>query len=301
MRNYREIDVQEAETKRRRPLATFFVRLVREKPLGLLGGVIVLLMLLCGVFADVLAQYEMDDVHIIDRLAEASVKYPLGTDQLGRDILSRMVFGARVSMTVGLVASALAVAVATIIAVPSGYFGGKYDIGLQRFVDAFMSFPSLVVLLTVMSIVGRGLPQIILVLGVVHGIGTSRVVRGAVIGIKENDYFTASKAIGNTTARTLMRYIMPNIMAPIIIIFTTSIGAMILWEASLSFLGFGLPPEAASWGGMLSTEGRTYMEMKPALALWPGLAITAVVYGINMFGDAMRDLLDPRLRGSEAN
>ena len=301
MRNYREIDVQEAETKRRRPLANFFVRLVREKPLGLLGGVIVLLMLLCGVFADVLAQYEMDDVHIIDRLAEASVKYPLGTDQLGRDILSRMVFGARVSMTVGLVASALAVAVATIIAVPSGYFGGKYDIGLQRFVDAFMSFPSLVVLLTVMSIVGRGLPQIILVLGVVHGIGTSRVVRGAVIGIKENDYFTASKAIGNTTARTLMRYIMPNIMAPIIIIFTTSIGAMILWEASLSFLGFGLPPEAASWGGMLSTEGRTYMEMKPALALWPGLAITAVVYGINMFGDAMRDLLDPRLRGSEAN
>ena len=301
MKNYREIDVQETETKRRRPLADFFVRLVREKPLGLLGGVIVLLMLLCGVFADVLAQYEMDEVHIIDRLAEASVKYPLGTDQLGRDILSRMVFGARVSMTVGLVASALAVAVATIIAVPSGYFGGKYDIGLQRFVDAFMSFPSLVVLLTVMSIVGRGLPQIILVLGVVHGIGTSRVVRGAVIGIKENDYFTASKAIGNTTARTLMRYIMPNIMAPIIIIFTTSIGAMILWEASLSFLGFGLPPEAASWGGMLSTEGRTYMEMKPALALWPGLAITAVVYGINMFGDAMRDLLDPRLRGSEAN
>ena len=214
-----------------------------------------MLMLLCGVFADVLAQYEMDEVHIIDRLAAASVKYPLGTDQLGRDILSRMVFGARVSMTVGLVASALAVAVAVIIAVPSGYFGGKYDIGLQRFVDAFMSFPSLVVLLTVMSIVGRGLPQIILVLGVVHGIGTSRVVRGAVIGIKENDYFTASKAIGNTTARTLMRYIMPNIMAPIIIIFTTSIGAMILWEASLSFLGFGLPPEAASWGGMLSTEG----------------------------------------------
>ena len=299
MRQYREIDIPETATKRRRPLADFFVRLVREKPLGLLGGVIVLLMLLCGVFADVLAQYEMDEVHIIDRLAAASVKYPLGTDQLGRDILSRMVFGARVSMTVGLVASALAVAVAVIIAVPSGYFGGKYDIGLQRFVDAFMSFPSLVVLLTVMSIVGRGLPQIILVLGVVHGIGTSRVVRGAVIGIKENDYFTASKAIGNTTARTLMRYIMPNIMAPIIIIFTTSIGAMILWEASLSFLGFGLPPEAASWGGMLSTEGRTYMEMKPALALWPGLAITAVVYGINMFGDAVRDLLDPRLRGGE--
>ena len=299
MRQPREIAVQEAEAKRRRPLAEFFVRLVREKPLGFLGGAIVLIMLLCGIFADVLAQYEMDDIHIIDRLSGASLKYLLGTDHLGRDIFSRMIYGARVSMIVGLVASAVAVVVAALIAVPSGYFGGKYDIGLQRMVDAFMSFPSLVVLLTVMSIVGRGLPQIILVLGVVHGVGTSRVIRGAVIGIKENDYFTAAEAIGNTTTRTLIRYIMPNIMAPVIIIFTTSIGAMILWEASLSFLGFGLPPEAASWGGMLSTEGRTYMEMKPALALWPGLAITAVVYGINMFGDAMRDLLDPRLRGGE--
>ena len=229
-------------------MAEFFVRLVREKPLGFLGGAIVLIMLLCGIFADVLAQYEMDDIHIIDRLSGASLKYLLGTDHLGRDIFSRMIYGARVSMIVGLLASTVAVVVAALIAVPSGYFGGKYDIGLQRMVDAFMSFPSLVVLLTVMSIVGRGLPQIILVLGVVHGVGTSRVIRGAVIGIKENDYFTAAEAIGNTTSRTLIRYIMPNIMAPVIIIFTTSIGAMILWEASLSFLGFGLPPEAASWG-----------------------------------------------------
>ncbi|MCE2457803.1 MAG: ABC transporter permease [Dehalococcoidia bacterium] len=290
--------VQDDRPIRHRPIVSFFTRLAKEKPLGLLGGLIVLLMLLSGIFAEFLAQHEMDEINLIDRLVGTTINYPLGTDHLGRDILSRMIYGARVSMTVGMAASTLAVAVAVIIAVPSGYFSGKYDIVLQRLVDGFMSFPSLIVLLTVMSIVGRGLPQIILVLGVVHGIGTSRVIRGAVIGIKENDYFTASEAVGNTTLRTLMLYIMPNVMAPTIIVFTTSIGAMILWEASLSFLGFGLPPEAASWGGMLSTEGRTYMEMKPALALWPGLAITAVVYGINMFGDAMRDLLDPRLRGS---
>jgi peptide/nickel transport system permease protein len=297
MSHFREIPALEAERKRRNALVSFFARLVREKPLGLVGGIIVLMMLLCGIFADLLAQYPMDEIHLIDRLAGASVKYPLGTDQLGRDILSRIIYGARVSMVVGLVSSAAAVFIAAIIAVPSGYFGGKYDIVLQRIIDACMSFPSLVVLLTVMSIVGRGVFQIILVLAVLHGIGSSRIVRGAVIGIKENDYFTASKAIGNTTTRTLRIYLMPNIMAPIIIIFTTTIGAMILWEASLSFLGYGLPPESASWGGMLSTEGRTHMEMKPSLALWPGMAITVVVYGINMFGDAMRDLLDPRLRG----
>ena len=171
------------------------------------------------------------------------------------------------------------------------------DLVLQRFVDGWIAFPGLLLLLTVMSIVGRGLTQIILVLGIAGGIGGSRVLRGAVLGIKENDYFLAAQAIGSPTTTTLMRHVLPNVMPVLIIIFSISIGGYILAAASLSFLGFGLPPQIPDWGGMLSREGRQYMEMAPWLAVWPGLALTIVIYSLNMFGDAMRDLLDPRLRG----
>ena len=148
-----------------------------------------------------------------------------------------------------------------------------------------------------MSIVGRGLPQIIVVLGITGGIGSSRTVRGAVIGVKENVYFQAAEVIGSTKWRTLIRNVLPNIMPVVIIIFSINIGAVIISEAALSFLGFGLPVTVTSWGGMLSREGREFMEMAPRLALWPGLCLTIVVYSLNIFGDAVRDLLDPRLRG----
>ena len=299
MSQLRESLVLEAETKRRHALADFFVRLVREKPLGFAGGVIVLILLFCGIFAGLLAPYEMAEIHLFDRLAAPSATYLLGADQLGRDILSRLIYGARVSVIIGLAATTITVVVATIIGVPSGFLGGKYDIVVQRLVDAWLAFPGLIILLTVMSIVGRGVPQIILVMGISGGIGTSRLLRSAVIGIKESDYFLAARAIGSPTRRTMMRHIMPNIMPIMIIIFSTGIGGMIMAEAGLSFLGFGLPPGDASWGGMLSHEGRKYMEIKPALALWPGLCLSVVVFGTNMFGDAMRDLLDPRLRGGE--
>ena len=300
MSQLRDIPLLEDETKRRNALGDFFVRLVREKPLGVVGGVIVLLLLFSGIFADVLAPYDMAEVHIADRLDGPSAQYLLGADQLGRDILSRLVHGARVSMIVGLAGTTVNIVVAAMIGVPSGYFGGKFDIIGQRFVDAWIAFPSLIILLTIMSIVGRGMLQIILVLGILSGIYTSRIVRSAVIGIKENDYFLAARAIGSTNAATVMRHILPNIMAPIIVLFSIAIGGMILGEASLSFLGFGLPPDIPSWGGMLSGEGRRYMEVKPELALFPGFALTIVIYGVNMVGDAMRDLLDPRLRGSES-
>jgi len=297
MSQVRDIPVQEAETKRRHALADFFIRLVREKPLGIVGGVIVLILLFSGIFADVVAPYGMDEIHLLDRLAPPSTKYLLGADQLGRDVLSRIIYGARVSVIIGLATTTVIIVVASIIGVPSGFFGGKFDIVMQRFVDAWMAFPGLLILITVMSLVGQGMLQIILVLGILYGIGSSRIVRSAVIGIKENDYITAAQAVGSTSTRTLIGHVMPNIMAPIIIIFTTAIGGVILVEASLSFLGFGLPPDVASWGGMLSGEGRRFMEMAPGMALWPGLALSIVVYGVNMFGDAVRDLLDPRLRG----
>ena len=299
MSQVREIPRQEAETKRRYPLADFFVRLVREKRLGVVGGVIVLVLLFGGIFADFLAPYGMTEIHITDRLEAPSLKYLLGADQLGRDILSRLIYGARISVIVGLAGTTVNIVVAAIIGVPSGYFGGKYDIIVQRFVDAWMAFPGLLILLIVMSMVGRGMLQIILVLGILTGIHNSRIVRSAVIGIKENDYFLAAKAIGSTNARTVMRHIMPNIMPPIIIIFSITIAGIILDEASLSFLGYGLPPDVPSWGGMLSLEGRRYMEIKPVLAIYPGLCLAVVIYGINVFGDAVRDLLDPRLRGGD--
>ena len=299
MSQLRDILPQEVERKRRNALGVFFVRLVREKQLGVVGGVIFLILVFLAIFADFLAPYGMDEMRILDRFAAPSARHLLGGDQVGRDILTRLIYGARISMIVGLSGTSITVVIASIIGVPSGFFGGKYDITVQRFVDAFLAFPGLLILLTVLSIVGPGILQIILVLGVLTGIFSSRIVRSAVISIKENDYFLAAEAIGSPTHKTIMRHIMPNIMAPIIIIFSITIGGIILDEASLSFLGFGLPPEVPSWGGMLSWEGRRYMELKPELALFPGLCLAVVILGVNMFGDALRDLLDPRLRGSE--
>ena len=278
-------------------MTEFFRRLVKEKPLSIIAGVVILLLMLVAIFADVLAPFPHDEVNIVDRMQAPSGRYLLGTDQLGRDLLSRLIFGAQISLTVGLAATAVNVVVAVLIGGPSGFFGGRLDLAAQRFVDAWMAFPGLLLLLTIMSLVGRGVPQIIVVLGVTGGIGGSRVIRGAVIGVKENVYFQAAEAIGSTKWRILIRHVLPNIAAPVIIIFTINVGAVIISEAALSFLGFGLPISVPSWGGMLSREGREFMEVAPRLALWPGLCLTIVVYCLNMFGDAVRDLLDPRLRG----
>ena len=285
--------------KRRSRLVDFFIRLVKEKPLGTASGIIVLILILVSIFADVLAPYGFLEVHLADRLQGSSAQYLLGTDGLGRDYLSRIIYGARLSLIVGLSATALSVVVAFLLGGTSGFFGGKLDLVVQRFVDAWMCFPGLILLLTIMSVVGRGLPQIILVMGITGGIGGSRVVRGAVIGVKENDYFLAARAIGSRGTATLIRHVLPNIMPVLIIIFSISVGGMIIAEASLSFLGFGLPPKIPSWGGLLSGGGRRYMEVAPWLALYPGLALTITIYSLNMFGDAIRDLLDPRLRGGE--
>ena len=278
-------------------MTDFLRRLVKEKPLSIIAGVVILLLMLVAIFADVLAPFPHDEVNIVDRMQAPSGRYLLGTDQLGRDLLSRLIFGAQISLTVGLAATAVNVVVAVLIGGPSGFFGGRLDLAAQRFVDAWMAFPGLLLLLTIMSLVGRGVPQIIVVLGVTGGIGGSRVIRGAVIGVKENVYFQAAEAIGSTGWRTLIRHVLPNIAAPVIIIFTINVGGVIISEAALSFLGFGLPISVPSWGGMLSREGREFMEVAPRLALWPGLCLTIVVYCLNMFGDAVRDLLDPRLRG----
>ncbi|MDE0449192.1 MAG: ABC transporter permease [Spirochaetaceae bacterium] len=250
-----------------------------------------------AVFADVLAPYGYSEVHPADTLQGSSARYLLGTDHLGRDFLSRIIYGARISLLVGLAATSINVVVAVLLGGTSGFIGGRFDLAVQRFVDAWMAFPGLLLLLTVMSIVGRGLPQMIVTLGIAGGIVGSRTVRGAVIVVKENDYFQAAESIGCSKWRTFSQHVLPNIMPVAIIIFSINIGGIIISEASLSFLGFGLPAQIPSWGGLLSREGRRYMEVAPWLGLWPGLALTITVYSLNMFGDALRDLLDPRLRG----
>ena len=286
-----------AEPKRHSWLVGFLIRLVKEKPLGTVGAVITLILLLAGIFCDFLAPYGMNETNVSNRLLAPSVGYWLGTDNLGRDILSRVIFGARISVIVGLAASTLATIVSLIIGVVSGYIGGKLDLIVQRFVDAVMCLPGLILLIILITIIGPGIWQVVVILGIETGIIGSRIIRGPVISVKENVYVAAAVAIGCSTPRILIRHILPNIMAPTIVLFTTRVPAMIMTEASLSFLGFGIPPPAPSWGAMLSGSGRAYMYVAPWMVTWPGLALASVVYGVNMFGDAVRDLLDPRLRG----
>ena len=267
------------------------------QPLGTAGGVVILILVLVSIFADGLAPYRFEEIHLRDRLQAPSAQYLLGTDHVGRDLLSRLIPRGAAVTDGGAGRHRPQRRGGGADRRHHRFIGGRLDLVTQRFVDAWMAFPGLLLLLTIMSIAGRGMLQIIIVLGVSGGIPASRVVRGAVLGVKENVYFQAAQAIGSSRRRSLLRHVLPNIAAPIIIIFSNNVGGVIMSEAALSFLGFGLPPDIPSWGGMLSREGRQYMEMAPHLALWPGLCLTVVVYSLNMFGDAVRDLLDPRLRG----
>jgi peptide/nickel transport system permease protein len=252
----------------------------------------------CGVFASVLAPYGFNEIAPLDRLKPPTWKHPFGTDNLGRDLFSRCLYGARLSVIIGLSAAAIATAISVTIGTLTGYLGGRFDMIVQRFVDAYMSFPELVILIAVVSVVGPGMVQIIGILSLVLGISGSRIIRSAVVSVRENMYVHAAQSIGATTGRILWRHILPNIMPPIIVLFTTRVGAVILAESGLSFLGLGIPPPAPTWGGLLSGSGRTYMFQGPWLALAPGLCLTIVVYATNVFGDALRDILDPRMRGA---
>lgn len=289
---------QSTATRALRALMRFTRRLAREKPLGAVGGAICLLFLFCGLFANLLAPYGVNQIDMSSRLVPPSWAHPFGTDNLGRDMLSRCLYGAQISVVIGLVGALLATLVSVTIGLVTGYLGGKIDMVMQRFVDAWMSFPDLVILIVVVAVLGPGTWQIIATLGLLLGIGGSRIVRSAVVSVRENMYVHSARSMGAGTPRILWRHILPNVMPPILVLLTTRVGTVILAESGLSFLGLGVPPPAPTWGGMLSGAGRTFMFQGPWLALAPGLCLTLLVYSVNVFGDALRDLFDPRMRGT---
>jgi peptide/nickel transport system permease protein len=260
---------------------------MRGKPLGALGGLLILGLVATALLAPVLAPYDPIKVKSSDRLQAPGLSHLLGTDDFGRDILSRVIHGA----------VAISTLLATIIGILSGYYGGRIDIVLQRCIDTLMAFPGLVVLLTIMAMLGQGLGNVILALGIGGTAGNARIIRSAVLAIRENQYIEVARATGCQDWQIIARHILPNIAAPIMVVVTLGLGVAILAESALSFLGFGVPPPTPSWGAMLSGSGRTYMIQAPWMAVFPGIAISLAVFGFNMLGDALRDLLDPKLRG----
>lgn len=298
MTDFEAVVPLERPRRRHRPAVDLLVRLFRDKPLGALGGVIFVAFLFCGVFADVLAPEGQNQPHLEHRLEAPSFRFPMGTDHLGRDVFSRVLIAGQLSMIIGLLGAGMATVLSIVLGILSGYFGGMLDLILQRMVDAWMTFPGFVLLLVFINIVGPRVLPIAGILALVFGIAGSRIVRGSVISVRENMYVHAAQSSGAGTFHILWRHILPNIMPIVIVLFTIRVGAVILSEAGLAFLGLGVPPPQPTWGGMLSSEGLTYMYLGPWLAIFPGLCLGVVVYAVNVFGDALRDLLDPRMRGT---
>jgi len=273
----------------------------RRKPLGAIGGVIVLGLLVMAVFAERIAPHPYASSIPGARMKPPSVKYWMGTDNLSRDIWSRVVYGARISITVGFATVALATLMAAAVGVSSAYLGGTYDILVQRVVDAWISFPGLVVILSLMAVLGPGILNLIIALSILGAAGASRVIRGATLSVMASPYVEAARALGAGHLRIVSLYVLPNVLATILILATIGLGQVILAEAALSFLGFGIPPPYPSWGAMLSGSGRSFMYYAPWMALFPGTAISLAVFGFQMLGDALRDVLDPRLRGASGS
>jgi peptide/nickel transport system permease protein len=279
------------------PVVSGLSYFVRSKPLGAAGGALILLFLVLALGAQWLAPYPYDVGTAAERLQWPSLAHPFGTDANGRDLLSRIIWGARVSITIGFGAVLISTCVAVLVGVTSAYFGGWVDLSVQRIVDIWISFPALVLLVSLVAIVGPGLWSTTLVLGILLAPGTARVVRGAVLSMRHQPYVESARCVGAGHLRIISHYVLPNVSAAILVLATTQLGAAILAESTLSFLGNGVPPPFPTWGAMLSGTGRANMLQSPWLSIWPGLAISGAVFGFNMLGDALRDVLDPRLRG----
>jgi len=268
-----------------------------KKPLGAVGAGIILVLLALAVLAPVISGDPIA-FDYANTLAAPSTQYLMGTDNFGRDLWSRIVNGARISLYVGFLAVAFGSGTGGTLGVISAYYGGKVDIIMQRLMDSLMSIPTLILALAIMASLGTSLNNVVLAVGFVSIPRANRIVRSQALAVKESEFALAARSIGAGDIRIMALHIVPQCIAPWLIIATAGLGSAIIAEASLSFLGLGVPPPNPSWGGMLSGNARDYYSVAWWLALFPGLAISLSVYGFNLFGDAIRDVLDPRLRGS---
>ena len=256
-----------------------------------------MLIILVGAVPSLWAPFDPVDI-VGPRLAGPSSDHYFGTDQLGRDILSRVIHGAQIALLVGLVAMAISTFGGTMIGVASGYIGGRFDIIVQRVMDGLIAIPGLILAMTIVMVLGPSTFNAILAISVGIIPGQNRVIRGVVLSLSKNDYVLAAQAIGASRLHIMVRHIFPNVVPIMLILATGLLGGAILIEASLSFLGLGTQPPNPSWGNMLSREARAYLEIDPWLAVFPGVALTLTVLAFNLAGDAIRDLVDPRLKGT---
>jgi peptide/nickel transport system permease protein len=269
---------------------------IRRKPLGAVSAAVIVTLVLTAIFADVLAPFDPVETRPEIRLQAPSRAHAFGTDDIGRDVLSRVIHGARISLWVGLLAVGIGTFAGMIIGLLCGYCEGRLDLILQRVMDAIQAIPGLVLALAIVSVLKPNTTNAMLAIAIVIIPGNSRIVRGAVLSTKQNRYVEAAHAIGCRHPRIILSHILPNVTAPILVIASIWLGNAILIEATLSFLGLGTQPPTPSWGLMLSSTGRAFMEQAPWLAIFPGLAISLAVLGFNLFGDTLRDAWDPKLR-----
>ncbi len=272
---------------------------ISKKPLGTAGGAVILLLAIVAATAPLIAPYDPNESVGGARLLAPSTTHFMGTDNLGRDLLSRIIYGARVSIVIGLGAALVGTAAGVALGLTSGYLGGVVDEVIQRVMDSMLAFPGLILALALVAMMGPSLRNVLIAIVIGSIPSKTRVIRGAVLSVKQEDFVTAARALGAPGWRIAVFHLLPNIFAPVLILGSLSFGTAIIAEASLSFLGLGIQPPTPSWGAMLSGPSRRFMTTAPWMAIFPGLAISSVIFGVNVFGDALRDVLDPRLRGSQ--
>ena len=270
--------------------------LMRRQPLGTAGAFVVILMVLATIFAEVLSPYDPEMISFESMLVPPSIDHWMGTDAFGRDILTRIIYGARTALFVGFTAAFVGSTLGLILGVASAYFGGLFDLVVQRLVDILMAFPLIVLALAVVATLGAGTVNVVIAITIPFIPQCARVVRSSALAIREIPYVDAARALGFGHSRIILGHMVPNVMAPYLIMVTTFVGHAILLEASLSYLGLGVQEPTAAWGLMLQGGAEEFAESAPWVPIFPGLAITLAVFGFNLFGDALRDLLDPRLR-----
>ena len=275
------------------------LRFTRNKPLGAIMGIIIVLVVLMAVFADVISPYHPLDTNPIMAREPPDREHWMGYDEVGRDVLSRVIFGSRISLIVGITSVVFGTTLGSLWGLASGYLGGKFDLITQRVVEVWMSFPGLVLALSLLVVLGAGLHTVIIAVAFTRVPTAVRVIRSVAIAVKEFMYVDAARSVGASEMRVMLRHVLPNCVAPFLIIMTAHIGTAIIVEASLGFLGIGIPPPTASWGNMLGSAVGQAINPHWWRIVYPGVAIVITVLSFNMFGDAIRDVLDPRLRGSE--